>query len=267
MMKWLEQYLREFEGAKIIITHDRFFLNKMVNKILEVEDGKTTFYTGNYDSYIAQKELSMEQQLVAYNVQQAEIAKEKDFIAKNMASISTVNRAKSRRKKLEKMEMIERPKFVRQLTDFKFQTDLNVSKEVLNLEDLKLGFDDGKVVLNPTTHTLFKGKVIGVVGNNGAGKSTFIKSLVYGDNILQGSVRFSPNAQLSYFDQYLQVEDPKLSVAETYFKWFPMATTHDMKSTLGRFLFSGSSFDKKSWDVIRRGTFKNVSSKNIYSKK
>lgn len=245
MMKWLESYLKTFEGAKIIISHDRYFLNQMTDQILEIENGHWKLFTGNYDSYIAQKQLDQKQQMQKYLDQQALIAKEKDFIAKNMASISTVNRAKSRRKMLEKMEIIEKPNFVRKLTDFKFSTDLNVSKEVLNLENLKLGFSEDKIILNSTTFTLFKDKVVGIVGDNGQGKSTFINALVHNKNILSGKLWFSPNAKISVFDQHLHVDDENQTVANTYYSWFPMDTTHDMKSTLGRFLFNNDSFERK----------------------
>lgn len=245
MMRWLESYLKSFEGAKIIISHDRYFLNQMVNQILEIEDGHSKVYTGNYDSYIDQKQLDQKQQMQKYEDQQAHIAKEKDFIAKNMASIATVNRAKSRRRALEKMELIPKPIFVRKLTDFKFNTELNVSKEVLNLENLEVGFEDGTRILNSTTYTLFKDRVVGIVGDNGQGKSTFIKALVEQKNILDGKIWFSPNAQISYFDQHLKVDDESQTVANTYYSWFPMDTTHDMKSTLGRFLFNNDSFDRK----------------------
>lgn len=244
MINWLETYLLAFKGPKIIISHDRYFLDRVINQVLEIENGKFDFYTSNYTRYETMKEEKLKFIEKQYVSQQKQIKKDTEFINKNIARATTSNRAKSRKKALEKMEIIEKPQSHKKLRKFTFSTKEHVSKEVFKFINLKVGFKD-RVILDTTNLTFFNNKVIALIGKNGIGKTTLINAVINNQNILEGKVKHSPSTTISYFDQKQNVEDQNEKIIDIFGKWFGHLVNGDIRRILGQFLFDNDGINKK----------------------
>lgn len=237
-LTWLEQYLSGYPGAILIVSHDRYFLDKLSTKVVELSRNKTTTYNGNYSHYLNEKAKRYEQDLKQFEKQQGEIDKLETFIAKNIVRASTTKRAQSRRKQLEKMEKLDRPDAGEKSAAFSFSIKRQTGHDVLNVRNLAAGYESTPV-FDGLSLSLTRGESVGLIGENGAGKSTLLKALTEQLVPLEGEIHYGSNVMIGYYDQ----EQAKLSSNKTVLHevWdeYPSTDEKDIRGVLGQFLFSG----------------------------
>lgn len=237
-LSWLEQYLQGYDGAILIVSHDRYFLDKVVNQVYEISRKQISKFIGNYSSYLDQKAELYEREFKQYEKQQEEIAKLQDFIQKNLARASTTKRAQSRRKKLEKMDVLDRPLGDEKSAAFSFEIERQSGNDVLKIESLSIGYDQ-ETISNGINFRITRGESIALVGPNGVGKSTLLKTIVKSLPKLSGEIHYGSNVSISYYDQ----EQAKLSsnkrVLNELWDEYPMKPEKEIRTVLGNFLFSG----------------------------
>lgn len=239
---WLEEYISSYKKAVVIVSHDRMFLDKTVNCIYEIEHGKTTRYVGNYTEFAEQKKLLREQQAKAYEVQQEEIARLKELIEKFRYKANKAAMAQSKIKYLERMELIEPPeKYDSKQFHANFEPDLRAAKDVLTVRDLKIGYDS---VINNVTFSVQRGQHVGIIGGNGKGKSTLLKTIVGAIPSLGGDFTVGSNVKIGYFDQQMAQYSGTETVLDTFMDEFPGITSFEARSALGTFLFTGDDVFK-----------------------
>jgi len=241
---WVEDYLREFKGALVLASHDRSFLNRLVDRIVEVEGGKATSYTGNYDTYEKTRRMQEDVQLAAYKNQQDKRKHIQKFIDQSRVKARTASRVQSRIKMLEKMETIEPPKMSRSVK-FRFPQPPASGRRAIEIKGLVKRFDE-LVVYDGLDLALDRGDRIGLVGPNGAGKSTLMKIMA---GILPhegGTVKYGHKVKIGYFAQH-QSEglNSEISVIEEAISVSPGLTEQEVRNLLGAFLFSGDDVYKK----------------------
>lgn len=237
-LTWLEQYLQTFNGAILIVSHDRYFLDKVVNQVYECANNTLTRYIGNYSKYLEQKAANFEREMKMYEKQQEEIARIKEFIARNIVRASTTKRAQSRRKMLEKMEIMDRPSIDDKSVSFSFQIERQSGNEVLNVSDLSIGYNSN--ILSSNIHfRVTRGDSIALLGPNGVGKSTLLKTLVGKLTAIHGSIQFGTNVNIAYYDQEQADLTSNKSVLNELWDEYPMKTEKEIRTVLGNFLFSG----------------------------
>ncbi|AST94810.1 ABC-F family ATP-binding cassette domain-containing protein [Shouchella clausii] len=236
-LSWLEQYLANYSGAILVVSHDRYFLDKLVTKTVELSRGKTTTFHGNYSHYLDEKAKRYQQAVKQYEKQQEEVAKLETFVAKNIARASTTKRAQSRRKQLEKIDMIDRPDGEKSVV-FSFNINKQTGNDVLTIRDLTAGYGQG-TVFEGLHLSLTRGESVGLIGENGAGKSTLLKAITQQLSPQKGSIIYGSNVVIGYYDQ----EQAKLSSNKTVLHelWdeYPTTPEKDVRAVLGRFLFTG----------------------------
>jgi len=242
-IQWLEGYLKKYSGSIIIVSHDRYFLDQIANVIYDIEFKKVTKYKGNYSDFIDQKAAAYASMLKTYEKQQKEISKMEDFISRNIVRASTTKRAQSRRKLLDKMERIDLPQLNDKSMGLTFEISRRSGNDVLAVEGLVAGYDNKPVTphLNLSIGRLDR---VALIGPNGIGKSTILKSIVGKIEPLEGNVRFGSSLDVGYFDQ----EQAELTSAGTVINeiWndFPTMQEKDIRTLLGNFLFSGDDVFK-----------------------
>ena len=248
---WLEEYLENYKGAVITVSHDRYFLDKTVKIIWEVEDCTLKTYKGNYSKYLVLKEEAQTRQLKEYEIQQKKIADLKDYVAKNMVRASTSKSAKSRQNTLEKMEIIDKPKtFTRKMT-ISFDYDFEPHFEVLKIDDLMLTVgsgDDRKTLCESVSLLLERGDKLAVTGANGTGKTTLLKQIKNFPSTNK-AIKWGGNVKIGYYDQHLSILNPENTVMEELWARFPGRDPLSIRTTLGRALFSGDDIEKKVNDL------------------
>nr|WP_220185998.1 ABC-F family ATP-binding cassette domain-containing protein [Paenactinomyces guangxiensis] len=244
---WLEQTLASYEGALLIVSHDRYFLDRLVTVIYEIERHHATRYTGNYTAYVKQKEERLAQQQKAYEQQQAEIKKMEEFVERNIARASTTNRAQSRRKALEKMERIEQPVMYRQEAAIRFETAVTSGRQVLEAKEIAIGYKDP--LIQNLSFRLERGEHVALLGPNGMGKSTLLKTIAGELKPLRGSLHWGTNVQVDYYDQEQKDLDPDKKVLEEVWDAHPRLDQTTIRSYLGQFLFSGEDVFKRVGDL------------------
>lgn len=247
-LTWLEDYLRSYRGAMLIISHDRYFLDAVVHSIIEIDRTKLTRYNGNYTKFVEQKAAEYERKMKLYEKQQEEIARLETFIQRNIARASTANRAKSRRKVLERMERLERPAGEVKLSQFSFTIDRVSGQDVLRAEGLSYRYDDRPVFLDVNL-TLNRGDSAALVGPNGIGKSTLLKVLIGELEAASGSVRWGSNVKIGYYDQEHEGLTPTNTVLEEVWNAYPNLEEVQIRNVLGGFLFNGEAVNKKIRDL------------------
>ncbi|MDR4222693.1 multidrug ABC transporter ATP-binding protein [Priestia megaterium] len=238
-LAWLEQFLQGYEGAILIVSHDRYFLDKVVNQVYEVTQKTTVKYTGNYSKYLVQKAERYEKELRQYEKQQDEVAKLNDFIQRNIARASTTKRAQSRRKQLDRMELINRPNEGEKSASFSFEIERQSGNEVLNLENVSIGYDEHKYIVQHANLRIKKGESLALVGPNGVGKSTLLKGIVDKLSFKTGTISFGSNVMVGYYDQEQANLTSNKTVLNELWDDYPSKPEKEIRTALGNFLFSG----------------------------
>ncbi|EAC7876502.1 ABC transporter ATP-binding protein [Listeria monocytogenes] len=237
-LAWLETYLQNYHGPLLIVSHDRYFLDKVVNQVYEISRTKIDHYKGNYSSFVNQKQAKLEQMWKEFDKQQKQIAKLEDFVARNIVRASTTKRAQSRRKQLEKMDVLGRPQGDEKAAHFGFQFEKQTGKDVLMVDQLSIGYAKDKRIASNLTFEMKRQDSLALVGPNGIGKSTLLKTLIRDIPALSGEFHFGAGVKIGYYDQ----EQAKLTSNKTVLMelWddYPELNEVNVRTTLGNFLFS-----------------------------
>ena len=248
---WLENYLVNYSGALIIVSHDRYFLDKVATITLDLTKHSLDRYVGNYSRFVELKEQKLATEAKNYEKQQKEIAALKDFVNRNLVRASTTKRAQSRRKQLEKMERLDKPEAGKKTANMTFQSEKMSGNVVLTVENAAVGYD-GEVLSQPINLDLRKMNAVAIVGPNGIGKSTFIKSIVDQIPFIKGEKRFGANVEVGYYDQTQSKLTPSNTVLDELWNDFKLTPEVEIRNRLGAFLFSGDDV-KKSVGMLSGG--------------
>ena len=248
---WLENYLVNYSGALIIVSHDRYFLDKVATITLDLTKHSLDRYVGNYSSFVEQKEQKLLTEAKNYEKQQKEIAALEDFVNRNLVRASTTKRAQSRRKQLEKMERLDKPEAGTKSANMTFHSDKTSGNIVLTVENAAIGYD-GEILSEPINLDLRKMNAIAIVGPNGIGKTTFIKSIVDQIPFIKGEKRFGANVEVGYYDQTQSKLTPSNTVLDELWNDFRLTPEVEIRNRLGAFLFSGDDV-KKSVGMLSGG--------------
>ena len=248
---WLENYLVNYSGALIIVSHDRYFLDKVATITLDLTKHSLDRYVGNYSRFVELKEQKLATEAKNYEKQQKEIAALEDFVNRNLVRASTTKRAQSRRKQLEKMERLDKPEAGKKAANMTFQSEKTSGNVVLTVENVAIGYD-GEVLSQPINLDLRKMNAVAIVGPNGIGKSTFIKSIVDQIPFIKGEKRFGANVEVGYYDQTQSKLTPSNTVLDELWNDFKLTPEVEIRNRLGAFLFSGDDV-KKSVGMLSGG--------------
>ncbi|MGA8943262.1 MAG: ABC-F type ribosomal protection protein [Thermoactinomyces sp.] len=244
---WLEQTLASYKGSLLLVSHDRYFLDRLVHVIYELENQQITRYVGNYTSFVKQKEEKLEREVKIYERQQAEIKKMEEFIQQNIARASTTKRAQSRRKALEKMERVKRPSAHTRKAAIRFETAVTSGREVLEVKELAIGYN--KPLIQGISFRIERGEHIALLGPNGLGKSTLLKTIAGVLPPLSGTWKWGTQVQVDYYDQEQKDLNPKHTVIDELWNDHPHIDQTAIRSYLGQFLFSGDDVFKQVGDL------------------
>ncbi|MDG8889913.1 ABC-F family ATP-binding cassette domain-containing protein [Streptococcus pneumoniae] len=248
---WLENYLVNYSGALIIVSHDRYFLDKVATITLDLTKHSLDRYVGNYSRFVELKEQKLVTEAKNYEKQQKEIAALEDFVNRNLVRASTTKRAQSRRKQLEKMERLNKPEAGKKSANMTFQSEKTSGNVVLTVENAAVGYD-GEVLSQPINLDLRKMNAVAIVGPNGIGKSTLIKSIVDQIPFIKGEKRFGANVEVGYYDQTQSKLTPSNTVLDELWNDFKLTPEVEIRNRLGAFLFSGDDV-KKSVGMLSGG--------------
>lgn len=248
---WLENYLVNYSGALIIVSHDRYFLDKVATITLDLTRHSLDRYVGNYSRFVELKEQKLATEAKNYEKQQKEIAALEDFVNRNLVRASTTKRAQSRRKQLEKMERLDKPEAGKKSANMTFQSEKTSGNVVLTVENAAIGYD-GEILSEPINLDLRKMNAVAIVGPNGIGKSTFIKSIVDQIPFIKGEKRFGANVEVGYYDQTQSKLTPSNTVLDELWNDFKLTPEVEIRNRLGAFLFSGDDV-KKSVGMLSGG--------------
>ncbi|WP_086350355.1 ABC-F family ATP-binding cassette domain-containing protein [Candidatus Enterococcus clewellii] len=242
-LSWLEGYLPNYSGALLIVSHDRYFLDKVVTEIYELSRRKMHYYKGNYSKYLKLKAEQLTSEWKAFEKQQTEIHKLEDFVARNLVRASTTKRAQSRRKTLEKMERLDRPQGDEKSANFLFGIEKTSGNVVLQLEDGAIGYDE-TILSAPINMDVRRQEAIALVGPNGIGKSTLLKSIIGKLPFIEGELSLGTNVSIGYYDQeQANLHGNKTVLAELWDE-HPTTPEKEIRNVLGSFLFSGNDVEK-----------------------
>ncbi|MBM6639555.1 ribosomal protection-like ABC-F family protein [Staphylococcus xylosus] len=233
--QWLESYLNYFKGAIVIISHDRYFLDKIVTQIYDVALGDVQHYVGNYAQFIDQRDKYYEKRMQEYENQQAQIKRLETFVDKNIARASTTGMAKSRRKMLEKIERINKPMIDAKSANIQFEFDRNTGNDVFHIKNLEIGYDSP--ITKGITFEVTKGDHIAIIGPNGIGKSTLIKTIADIQKALNGTITTGANLKIGYYDQKQAEFKSNKTILDYLWDQYPTMNEKDIRAVLGRFLF------------------------------
>ena len=248
---WLENYLVNYSGALIIVSHDRYFLDKVATITLDLTKHSLDRYVGNYSRFVELKEQKLATEAKNYEKQQKEIAALEDFVNRNLVRASTTKRAQSRRKQLEKMDRLDKPEAGKKSANMTFQSEKTSGNIVLTVENTAIGYD-GEILSEPINLDLRKMNAVAIVGPNGIGKSTFIKSIVDQIPFIKGEKRFGANVEVGYYDQTQSKLTPSNTVLDELWNDFKLTPEVEIRNRLGAFLFSGDDV-KKSVGMLSGG--------------
>lgn len=246
-LMWLEDYLKGYKGAIIIVSHDRYFLNKVCTRICEIEQGRLTSYRGDYSSYLVQKKMNSERQLKEYEAQQKEIAKLEDYVAKNLVRASTSKMAKSRQHMLDRIERIDKPLMFSKPPKIKLEYDIEPTKDIVRVVDCPLIVGEGadkKELIKSLTMNVRRGEHVALIGANGIGKTSILK-LIQGIIPHEGgNISWGGNVKISYFEQEHAILDPHKTVLEEIMDRYPRLSEQQARSVLGAVLLTGENVFK-----------------------
>jgi ATP-binding cassette, subfamily F, member 3 len=264
-VEWFEEFLTGYPSSYVIISHDRYFLDRTCTRIVELENGRATTYTGNYSAYLVEREIRREAQQRAFENQQHLISKTEEFIRRNLAGQKT-KQAKSRRKMLEKLERVESVRPDQSSGDFKLKDVERAGLHVLSAEMLTVGYT-GKVLARDINLLVRRGECLGIIGPNGSGKTTLLKTLLSKIPPLEGDVRWGSNVQIGYYAQELDDLDDRNEIIMELRRVAPSsATAGELRSFLARFLFTGDDVYKHVRDLSGGEKGRLALAKLIYSR-
>lgn len=248
VLAWLEDYLKSYQGALLVVSHDRYFLDRVVSDIYDLDNHTLRHYTGNYTQFMQHKQEWLTAEWKHYEQQQKKIAKLEDFVNRNIVRASTTKRAQARRKQLEKMERLDRPETDDRSIHFHFHSDKDSGNEVLDVDHAVVGYNDQKLA-GPLSFSVRKPQRVGIIGPNGIGKSTLLKSILDRIPLVSGSIKLGVNLQIGYYDQEQQQLHPEKSVLNEVWDDHPNIPEKDIRSLLGSFLFVGDDVYKLVHDL------------------
>jgi ATP-binding cassette subfamily F protein 3 len=264
-VEWLEDFLRAYGSAYVIVSHDRYFLDQISSRIIEIENGRASSYTGNYSAYLIEREERREIQQRAFENQQHLIAKTEDFIRRNLAGQKT-KQAKSRRTMLAKLERVESVRPDQSSGDFRLKDVERAGTQVLTIIDASIGYP-GKLLATDINFTLRRGECLGIIGPNGSGKTTFLKTILGKLEPLAGEVRWGTKVQVGYYAQQLDDLDNRNEIIMELRRVAPStATAGELRAFLAKFLFTGDDVYKKVVDLSGGEKGRLALAKLIYSR-
>ena len=234
---WLENYLSSYNGAIVIVSHDRYFIDKVVNVVYNLEFGKLKKYVGNYSNFLRQYEEDYEKNLKEYVSQQKDIKRLEEFVQKNIARASTSKMAKSRQKVLDKMEIIDNPRKDDKAANIEFRIKEQSGRDVLIVNDLQVGYEEQ--VGQKYNFSVYKGDRLAIVGKNGIGKSTLIKTIAKKQKKLGGNIQYGSKVSLGYYDQKQAEFESSKTILNELWDEYPLMKEAEVRTVLGRFLFRG----------------------------
>lgn len=240
---WLENYLVNYQGALIIVSHDRYFLDKVATITYDLNPHSLDRYVGNYSTFMDLKAEKLATEEKNYEKQAKEIAKLEDFVQRNIVRASTTKRAQARRKQLEKMTRLDKPSTSQKSANMTFHSDKVSGNVVLTVTDTAIGYD-GEILAEPISLDVKKMDAIAVVGPNGIGKTTFIKSVIGKLPFIKGEAVYGANVETGYYDQTQSALTPTNTVLDELWNDFPTTPELDIRNRLGAFLFSGDDVKK-----------------------
>lgn len=248
VLAWLEDYLKSYQGALLVVSHDRYFLDRVVSDIYDLDNHTLRHYTGNYTQFMQHKQEWLTAEWKHYEQQQKKIAKLEDFVNRNIVRASTTKRAQARRKQLEKMDRMDRPETDDRSIHFHFHSDKDSGNEVLDVDRAVVGYNDQKLA-GPLSFSVRKPQRVGIIGPNGIGKSTLLKSILDRIPLISGSIKLGANLQIGYYDQEQQQLHPEKSVLNEVWDDHSNVPEKDIRSLLGSFLFVGDDVYKLVHDL------------------
>ena len=245
---WLEDYLKSYRGAVLIVSHDRYFLDRLCTSVCEIERGILTRYKGNYSAFVRQREENDIRRSREYEQQQKQIAKMEDYVARNLVRASTTKMAQSRRKQLEKIERIEKPFHDEKHAKISFTYAVEPPLDVLKVRNTDISVGEGvnrRTLVDSVSFEVRRGEKIGIIGDNGIGKSTLLK-IIQGLLPHEGSVRWNTNVKISYFDQEGANLNRELTVMEELHSRYPSLSDLEVRSLLAQVRFVGENVFKET---------------------
>lgn len=256
-MMWLEDYLSEYKGAVLVVSHNRYFLDKLCTRICEIENGRLKSYSGNYSFFISQKKVDNERQEKLYEAQQKKISELQFFIDKNRVSATSAKAAKSKQHMLDRIldDAVEKPRTYQKPAKIKLEYDITPPKDVLEVKDVDVTVGEGlnsKTLIESFDLKVRRGEKVGIIGANGIGKSSILKTIQSINPHTKGKISWAMNTKLAYFDQKNEQLDPRNSVMEEVHKRYPRMSDFEVRSILGSVLLSGEDV-YKSVSVISGG--------------
>ena len=264
-VEWLEEFLQGYPAAYVIISHDRYFLDRSCRRIIELENGRASNYTGNYSDYLVEREERREAQQRAYDNQQQLIAKTEEFIRRNIAGQKT-KQAKSRRKMLERLERLDAVPHDQSSGDFRLQAIERTGNHVLTVNQLAIGYPE-KLLAKDISFILRRGECLGIIGPNGSGKTTFLRTILNKLEPLAGEVRWGTKVQIGYYAQQLDDLDDRNEIIMELRRVAPStATAGELRSFLAKFLFTGDDVYKHVRDLSGGEKGRLALAKLIYSR-
>ncbi|MEI3607740.1 ABC-F family ATP-binding cassette domain-containing protein [Pseudogracilibacillus sp. SE30717A] len=241
-LTWLENYLNNYNGALLIVSHDRYFLDKIINVVYEVAHQKTNKYLGTYTNYLHQKALNYERDIKKYEKQQQEIKEMEDFVQRNIVRASTTKRAQSRRKQLEKMEKLDKPLGDESSASFSFEVARTSGNDVLTIDNFSYTHPgEEKPLFSNVSFTIHRGERIALIGENGVGKTTLLRSIMQESQ----EIKLGTNVQIGYYAQEQETLKPTNTLLSEVWDDFPNKTEQEIRTVLGNFLFSGEEVEKR----------------------
>ncbi|MFN2412784.1 MAG: ABC-F family ATP-binding cassette domain-containing protein, partial [Pyrinomonadaceae bacterium] len=264
-VEWLEEFLSDYDGAFIVISHDRYFLDRTAGRIVEIELGRAVMYKGNYSRFIAERAIRREQQQREYENQQAMISKTQEFIRKNLAGQKT-KQAKSRRNMLGRLDRIEAVASEKSGGNFNLKKIERAGNNVLTIDNLSIGYKD-KILARAINFSLLRGETLGIIGGNGTGKTTLLKTLMGSLAPLAGDIHWGTKISIGYYAQNLEELDPRNEIIQEMRRIAPLVDGGELRGFLARFLFFGEDIFKRVSDLSGGEKGRLALARVIYSQK